>query len=73
MLAILMMSAKLATLGLLELKVLWNKGYDVIISVHDFTNKLLSCDSNYTVDVVMWPKFGNSSISMREVTITSIL
>ena len=73
MVAILMMSAKLATLGLLKIKVFWNKGYDVIISVHDVTNKILSRDSNYIVDVVMWPKFGNSSISMREVIITSIL
>ena len=69
----LMMSAKLATLGLLKIKVFWNKGYDVIISVHDVTNKILSRDSNYIIDVVMWPKFGNSSISMREVIITSIL
>ena len=65
-----MMSAKLATLGLLKIKVFWNKGYDVIISVHDVTNKILSRDSNYIVDVVM---FSNSSISMREVIITSIL
>ena len=73
MVTILMMSAKMATLGLLKTKVFWNKGYDVIISVHDVTNKILSRDSNYIVDVVMWPKFGNSSISMREVIITSIL
>ena len=26
-------------------------------SVHDVTNKILSPDSNYIVDVVMWPKF----------------
>ena len=68
-----MMSAKLATPGFLKIKVFWNKGYDVIISVHDFTNNILSRDSNYIVDVVMWPKFGNSSISIREVIITSIL
>ena len=68
-----MMSAKMATLGLLKIKVFWNKGYDVIISVHDVTNKILSRDSNYIVDVVMWPKFGNSSISMREVITTTIL
>ena len=43
------------------------------MSVHDITNKILSRDSNYIVDVVMWPKFGNSSISMREVIIISIL
>ena len=73
MVTILMMSAKMATLGLLKIKVFWNKGYDVIISVHDVTNKILSRDSNYIVDVVMWPKFGNSSISVREVIITSIL
>ena len=47
-------------------------GYGVIISVHDVTNKILSCDLNYNVNVVMWPKFGNSSVSVREVIITSI-
>ena len=51
MLAILMKSAKLATLGLLKIKVFWNKGYDFIISVHDVTNKIFSRDSNYIVDV----------------------
>ena len=73
MVKILMMSAKMATPGLLKITVFWNKGYDVIISVDDVTNKILSRDSNYIVDVVMWPKFGNSSIYMREVIITSIL
>ena len=66
-----MMSAKMATAGLFKITVFWNKGYDNIIPV--VTNKTLSCDSNYIVDVFMWPKFGNSSISMREVIITSIL
>ena len=69
MVAILMMSAKLATLGFLKIKVFQNKGYDVIISSHDVTNKILSRD----IDVVMWPKFGNFNISTREVIITSIL
>ena len=73
MVKILMMSAKMATPGLLKIKVFWNKGYYVIYSVYDVTNKILSHDSNYIMDVVMWPKFGNSSISMREVIITSIL
>ena len=67
------MSAKMATPGLLKITVFWNKGYDVIIPVDDVTNKILSRDSNYIVDVVMWPKFGNSSICIREVIITSIL
>ena len=70
---ILMMSAKMATPGLLKITVFWNKGYDVIISVDDVTNKILWDDSNYIVDLIMWPKFGNSSISMGEVITTSIL
>ena len=73
MVAILMMSAKVATLGLLKLEVFWNKGYDVMIYVHDVINQILSRDSNYIADAVMWPKFGSSSIHMREVIITSIV
>ena len=73
MVIILMMSAKMATPGLLKINVFWNKGYDVIILVHYVTSKVLSSDINYVVDMVMWPKFGNSSISMREVIITSML
>ena len=61
-----MMSAKMAILGILKI-------YDVKISVCDVTNKIWSCDSNYIANVVMWPKFGDSSISMREVITTSIL
>ena len=53
MLAILMMPPNLVTLGLLKLKVLGKKGYDVIIFIHDVTNKILSCAFNYIVDVVM--------------------
>ena len=48
-------------------------GYDVIIYVHDPINKTVSRDSNYIVDVVMWRKFCNSSISMKEVIITFVL
>ena len=73
MVIILMMSAKMATTGLLKTTVFWNKGYDVIVPAHGVTNTVFSRDSNYTADVVMWPKFGNSSISVREVIITSIL
>ena len=67
-----MMSAKMATPGLLKIMEFWNKGYDVIISVDDINNKILWHDSNYIVDVFMWPKFGNSSISMGEVITTSV-
>ena len=70
--AILMMSAKLVTLGLFKVKILWNEGYVVKVFVHCATNKILSCDSIYNVDVVFWPKFGNSSISMKELIITLI-
>ena len=71
--AILVTSAKMTTPGLLKIKIFWKNDFDVITYVHDVTNKILSCDSNYIVDVVMWPKFGNPSISMREVIIISIL
>ena len=73
MITILMISAKMATPGLLKIKIFWKKGYDVIISVYDVTNKFLSRDWNYIIDVFMWPKFGNCCISMRKVIITSIL
>ena len=63
-----MMSAKMTTPGLLKITVFWNKGYDVITSVDDTINKILSHDSNYIVDVLMWP-----SISMSEVIKTLTL
>ena len=62
----LMMSAKLATPDLHKIKVFWKKGFNIIIAVYDITNKILSRDSNCNVNVVMWPKFGNSIISVRE-------
>ena len=49
MVTILIMSAKMAPLGLLKIKVFGNKHYDIIIPV----NEILSCDSNYVVGVVM--------------------
>ena len=62
MVAIFMISAKLAILSLLRITLFWKKGYDVIISDHDATKKDLSRDSIYTVNVVK-----------REVIINSIL
>ena len=61
----------MATLGLLKTKLFWD--YGGIIPVYDITKKTLSCGSSYVVNIVMWLKSGNSSISMREVIITSIL
>ena len=43
-----------------------------MISFYDVANKILSGKSNYIVDVVIRPKFGNSSISITKVIITSI-
>ena len=62
MAAVLMMSAKLATLGLLKIKVFLKKGYDVIVFFHDVANKILWYESNCIVNVVMWPKSDDSSI-----------
>ena len=73
MFATLIMSATFFTLGLLKIKVLLNKGYDVKISLHYITNKVLSLDSNFIVNSVKCLKFGNSSISMREVIATNFL
>ena len=48
-----MISAKLATPGLLKIKIFWNKGYDIIICDYDVMKKILLHDSNYIVDVAM--------------------
>ena len=53
MVTILVMSVKIATLGLFKIKVFSNKGYDVIIAVHDATNKILQVQLNHIVNVVM--------------------
>ena len=63
----------MATPGLFKITLFWNKGYEVIIPVDGVNNKILSRYSNYIVHVFMWPKFGNSSISTREVITTSII
>ena len=73
MVTVLMIWAQLATPVLLGIKIFQNKGYEVIILNYDVTNKNLSRDWNYISDVVMWQKFSNSSISMTEIIITSIL
>ena len=43
----------MAILGLLEINMFLNTSYDVIIYVHVVTNKTISCDSKYIVDVIM--------------------
>ena len=73
MITILMVSAKIAALGLIQLKIFWNKSNDLKIFVYEVTKKKFLRDSNYIVDVVMWPKLGDCSISMGEVVITLVL
>ena len=68
-----MMSGKMVTPDFFKLTVFWNKGYGVIIPVDDISNKILSRDLIYIVDLFIWSKVGNSSISMREIITTSIL
>ena len=41
MVTILLILGKMTTLGLLKIKVFWNKGFDVIIFDIDVTNKIL--------------------------------
>ena len=53
MVTILMISANLPTPGLLKIKTCQNKVYDVIVLGYDVSNKVLSGDSNYILDVVM--------------------
>lgn len=50
MIAILVMSAN-GDSRFLKIKVFRNKGCDVLTSVFDISNKILSSDSNYIVDV----------------------
>ena len=73
MVSIFMILAKSTTLGLLKIDIFWNKGYDVIISIHDVTNKILPCAFDLIVDVAMWSKSANSSTFIRKVILTSVL
>ena len=57
-----MMWANLAIPGFLRIKVFWNNSHNVIFFVYDVTNKILSRDSNYIIDLVMRPKFDDCSI-----------
>ena len=68
-----MMTPNIVTVDFHKINVFWNQGYDIIISVHGVTNKVLPRELNYVLDVLMWPKFDNSSISMTEVIIALIL
>ena len=45
-----MISAKIATLGLLKIKIFLKKHYDVIIFVHDVTKKIYG-----VAQIILWP------------------
>ena len=47
------MSAKIPAPDFPKIKIFWNKGYEVIIYVHDINNKVLSRYSNHIVDAAM--------------------
>lgn len=64
---------KIGWSGFLNTNAFWNKGDGTIINVHDVIRNILSRDSYYIVNVAIWPKIGNSSISITEVTMASIL
>ena len=53
MVTILMMLAKLATPDFPKKKTFRNKNYSVIILDYDVSNKILSQESSYIVDVVI--------------------
>ena len=72
LIAILMMSARTDTLGLLKIILSWKNVNDVIISIYEVISKTSLYDSNYIVDMVMKPKFGNTSISMTEISKISV-
>ena len=66
-----MMSLKLGTLGLLEIKVFWDRCFDVIVFAHEeqnVKNKTLSREADYVVDAVVRPKFGNSGFLWEKLS-----
>ena len=65
MIIILMMSAKMVTLGLLKIKVFRNKGYEVIISIHDVTNIIFWGRWS-------WFKFKNLGLALGMTFYTSV-
>ena len=61
-----MISANLATPGLLKKAIFWNEGCYVIISGNYATSKILSRYSNYTLNWVIWAKFDSNSCVLRK-------
>ena len=51
------MSAKMATPGLLNIKVFSIRGYELIISLHEVTNKILSHDNVVISQILVMLEF----------------
>ena len=64
MVGYLTISAKLATLPILKIKISYSKGYDGKMFAYDIPNEILSRESKEIVDVLMWTKFGNFSFNL---------
>ena len=71
MVTILMMPAKMATPVLLKIKIFWKKFITSQFRYMTSPTEFYHVISNYNVNVVMWPRVCSSSISVREVIITS--
>ena len=72
LIAILTRTARTDTPGLLKIILSWKNVNDVIISIHEVINKTSLYDANYIVDMVVKPKFGDTSISMTEISKISV-
>ena len=64
-LAILMMSAKLVTPGLLKVNVFLNKGYEIIVSIHGVTNKIFSSSEARLKNMLVCRYLTGSGRNMR--------
>ena len=62
-------ATKFGSLCVCKIKLFWNKIYNVKTSYHDANNKILSRESNYIIDVAMWPKIGKYNILKRKFII----
>ena len=63
-----MLSAKMAAENFLKRKLFLNNSYDVIVSAHDVSNKILSRDSNYIVILSCDQSLVTLSISMTSIS-----
>ena len=63
-----MLPAKMAAQNFLKRKLFLNNSYDVIVSAHGVSNKILSRDSNYIVILSCDQSLVTLSISMTSIS-----